>query len=154
MTATNHALTGAVVILALKEPVLALPLALISHFVLDVIPHFGIHEDDVVKRNGHWLFRRVVGVDVVLVICSLILLPLIAHQHINGWWILASMLAALAPDAVWIYRFAHEVRTKLARPHGRFARFHQWIQWSEQPWGLAVEIVWFSAMIVAAAILA
>lgn len=153
MTATNHVLTGAAIVLAVKQPAFALPLAVLSHFVLDAIPHFGIHEDDAVKRNGHWLFQRVVIIDVVLVICSLILLPIVAHTYVNGWIILLGMLGGLAPDVVWIYRFAYEFRTKVALPHGRFARFHQWIQWSEKPWGIAVEIAWFIAMVTAAAVL-
>lgn len=148
MIATNHALTGAVIVLAVKQPALALPLAFLSHFILDAIPHFGIHEDQPIKRNGHWLFRSVVIVDVALVIAALAAVPLLFGGTISGWWILLGMLAALSPDSVWIYRFLNEVRTKIAKPHGRFARFHQWIQWSEKPWGLSVEFAWAITMLV------
>jgi len=48
---------------------------------------------------------------------------------------------------VWIYRFLQEFRTKITKPHGRFARFHQRIQWSEKPWGLGVEVAWIVMMI-------
>ena len=154
MTATNHAFTGAVVVLAVKQPALAVPLAVLSHFVLDAIPHFGIHEDDVIKRNGHWLFKSVVAVDVTLVLIGLVAIPWLLHAHVNPWLVLIGMLLALAPDAVWIYRFFYEVRTKLAMPHGWFARFHQRIQWSEKPWGIFVEIVWLMVMTATAAVLA
>ena len=142
MTATNHALTGAVIALAVKQPVLAVPLAFASHFVLDAIPHFGIHEDDHVKRNSHWLFRTVISIDTVLA------------NETTGWWVvLLGMLAGIAPDTIWIYRFIRLMRNKLVRPYGRVARFHQNIQWSEKPWGLGVEIAWMVAALVVISVL-
>jgi hypothetical protein len=147
VTATNHAATGALIAMAVKQPWLAIPFAFLSHFILDAIPHFGIHEDDVIKRNGHWLFRTVVAADVLLAVTLFIALP-IAGRHTVAWGlILACMTSAFLPDATWIYRYFGEIRTKLARPHGWYDWFHQKIQWSEKPWGLIIEIVWFSAII-------
>ena len=48
MTATNHALSGALIGLAVMQPILALPLAFVSHFMLDAVPHFGFDE-----HGGH-----------------------------------------------------------------------------------------------------
>ncbi len=147
MTATNHAATGALLAIAVKQPWLAVPFAFLSHFVLDVIPHFGIHEDDVIKRNGHWLFRTVVVADVLFAVTLFVSLP-ITGSHVVSWGlILASMAAAFLPDVMWIYRYFGEIRTKLARPHGWYDWFHQKIQWSEKPWGLIVEIVWLGLVI-------
>lgn len=148
MTATNHALTGAVIALAVKQPVLAVPLAFASHFVLDAIPHFGIHEDDHVKRNSHWLFRTVISIDTVLAVAMIITIPLLANETVGWWIILLGMLAGIAPDTIWIYRFIRLMRNKLVRPYGRVAKFHQNIQWSEQPWGLNIEVVWVIASLV------
>jgi hypothetical protein len=142
MIATNHALTGAAIVLTVKQPALALPLAFLSHFILDAIPHFGIHEDEPVKRNGHWLFKSVVSVDVILTLMALIAVPLTFNSEISGWWILLGMFVGISPDSVWIYRFLYEFRTKIVRPYGRFAHFHQRIQWSEKPWGIGVELAW------------
>lgn len=153
MTATNHALTGAVIALAVKQPVLAVPLAFASHFVLDAIPHFGIHEDDHVKRNSHWLFRTVISIDTVLAVAMIITIPLLANETVGWWVILLGMLAGIAPDTIWIYRFVRLMRNKLVRPYGRVAKFHQNIQWSEQPWGLNVEILWVIASLVVISIL-
>jgi hypothetical protein len=41
MTATNHAITGAIIAVVIDKPVIALPLALLSHFAQDALPHFG-----------------------------------------------------------------------------------------------------------------
>ncbi|MFZ1324307.1 MAG: hypothetical protein WAQ57_04090 [Candidatus Saccharimonadales bacterium] len=41
MHTVNHAAAGAGIALAVRQPLLALPLALASHFVLDALPHYG-----------------------------------------------------------------------------------------------------------------
>lgn len=148
MTATNHALTGAVVAMAIRQPLLAIPIAFLSHFVLDAIPHFGIHEDDHSKRNNHWLFRTVISVDTVVAATMLITIPLLANENSSWWIILLGMLAGIAPDTVWIYRFVRLMRNKVIRPYGRIAQFHQNIQWSEKPWGLIVEIAWMIGCLI------
>lgn len=149
MTATNHVLTGAVIGTVVGSPALAVPLAFASHFVLDALPHFGIHEDDTLKRNGHWLFRSVVITDTMLTIATLVLVPIAVHTAVNAWAVLAAMLAALIPDLLWIPHFIHEVRHKVARTKTRFMVWHQHIQWSETPWGLLVELLWAACAITA-----
>ena len=42
MTATNHALTGATIATLVRQPYLAIPLAFLSHFFCDALPHFDI----------------------------------------------------------------------------------------------------------------
>lgn len=149
MTATNHIATGALVALAVnKQPAVAVLLAFISHFILDAIPHFGIHEDDVLKRNSHRLFRSVVTADTIMGVLMFVALPIIGHGVVSWGWIVAAQAAAFLPDAVWIYRYLDEIRTRIIRPHGWYAWFHQRIQWSEKPWGLAVEGVWLLAVVI------
>ena len=149
MTATNHALTGAVVALAVREPLLVLPLAVLSHFILDMLPHFGIHEEDTVKRNAHWLFRTVVSVDTVVVVSLLVAVPLLANGDLNGWIILLGMIGGLLPDSVWIYRFIRMMRKMPLKPYGKISSFHQYIQWFEKPLGLPIEFAWmFVALVV------
>lgn len=152
MTAANHVLTGAVIATVIGSPVLAVPLAFASHFVLDAIPHFGIHEDDTLKRNGHWLFRSVVITDTVLTIAALAVVPIAVHSTVNAWAVLAAMVAALIPDLLWIPHFLHEVRHKVARTRTRFMLWHQRIQWSETPLGLIIELLWATAAITAMAL--
>lgn len=143
MTATNHAMTGAVIAVSIPEPWLAIPLAFASHFLLDAIPHFGIYEDDVLRRNKHWLFRSVITIDILLVLTLLITVPIYLNGQINPWIVLSCMIAAVLPDLIWVYRFFGEVKTQTWKPGGKFARFHQGIQKIEQPWGLIIELIWF-----------
>ena len=146
MTATNHAMTGAVIALAVRQPALAIPLAFASHFVLDSLPHFGIYEDDVLKRNRHWLFRTVTSIDIPLMLVLLFVAPHLAAKKLAWGVVLAGMLAAIAPDSVWVYRFFNEIKTQQWRPGSRYSRFHQAIQWFEQPIGLIVEVIWLGLM--------
>ena len=148
MTSTNHAMTGAVIALAVKQPALAIPLAFASHFALDMIPHFGIYEDDVVRRNTNWLFRTVIGIDIPVMLVLLIIIPYLAAGKIAWGIVLASMIAAVSPDSIWALRFIREIKTKKWEPGGWYPRFHQAIQWFEKPVGLLVELIWLSGMSV------
>jgi hypothetical protein len=148
VTATNHVLTGAVIATVVGSPAIAIPVAFASHFVLDAIPHFGIHEDDVLKRNGHWLFRGVIITDTTLTIAALAIVPVVLRSAVSGWFVLAAMVAALIPDLLWIPHFIHEVRHNVVRARNKFMTLHQRIQWSETPWGLLIELLWIAASIV------
>lgn len=146
MTSSNHVMTGAVIALSVRQPALAIPLAFLSHFALDVIPHFGIYEDDVLRRNKSRLFRAVVSADIILMLTLLVVIPHIAVAKLAWGITLSCMLAAVLPDSVWVYRFVREVRTQKWEPGGWYPRFHQAIQWFERPVGLVVELAWFGSM--------
>ena len=143
--ATNHMLAGAVVATGVQQPLLIVPLALISHFVLDMVPHFGIHENDHAKRNKHPLFHFVLAIDIAMVVALLVLLPSILSGAIDRWVLLLGMVLAWIPDAVWIRHFIHSRRGhELTK--GWLTKFHEKIQWFERPPGIVVEILWFVTM--------
>lgn len=139
MTATNHALTGAVIATLTKQPLLAVPAAFASHFVLDALPHFGFAEA-VWKRNQRRLFHIVLFIDMSL----LTIIFLLAAFSLAEPVLVISMLAAISPDFVWSYRFYQEVRHSRTFPKSRFSQFHSNIQRFERPWGLLVEVAWFA----------
>jgi hypothetical protein len=148
MTATNHALTGAVVALVLKNPLLAIPVAFAAHFVMDAIPHFGISEPDVFTRNSSKRFRTILIVDCILAALLLIFVPILLAPQIS-WWITAfSMVACMSPDLVWGYHFYHETRHKIIKKKRLFSVFHHKIQWSETLNGIYIEAAWFFGMSV------
>lgn len=128
MTGTNHILAGALIGTTLGQPV-AIPVAFASHFVLDIMPHYG---NDTVPR-----MRRVLQYDAILSITLLITLVTLTPHH----WLLmlTCALASILPDAIWIpYELAN--RRKKPREYKRIAKFLHDIQWGERPWGLAIEI--------------
>lgn len=142
MTTLNHAVTGAVIAVAIKKPLLAIPLALISHYVCDIIPHFGIHEHDHALRNASRLFRVITSLSVVGMVTLLIFTPFLSYRGVSWVTVMACIIAANVPDAVWIPNFIRQVKRGQERAFGAFNRFHQAIQWYEKPLGLSVEALW------------
>ena len=140
MTGTNHALTGAVIVAIISVPVIALPLAFLSHFALDTLPHFGeIYNKRKALSKSIWI------IDAVLL--TFLLVGLIISTN---WLLLAGALLALSPDFAWVYRFVvSEKFGKLPpKPTNRFNKFHAGIQKLETKQGLVVEILWFMSFSV------
>ncbi len=131
-------LVGAGIALAIKQPLVAVPLAFLSHFALDVVPHFGIAGDD-----GFEGMLRLPHAKAMLYF-TLISTAILAFTP--GLWdplTAACALAAVSPDFHWMARYMIWERNDKQPPKSRFAHWHSWIQWGERPWGLYVEIVFF-----------
>lgn len=140
-------LAGAVLAGALHQPLLVFPSAVISHFILDMLPHFGVREDHHVHRNSHPLFRYVMIIDIAMLVTFMVFLPHLLKTAVSWWVSLGGMFLAWAPDLVWVRGFFSELRHKVhLKPYGWFSRLHQRIQWFERPSGIITEIVWFGAM--------
>ena len=144
MRATNHALTGAVIGLTITEPAAAIPVAIISHFVCDAIPHYG---QDILgsKRLRTILFRRLLYVDTVLCLGLVILLAV--NRPINWQLAVICAFSAAAPDLFSINRYRHVLEHTKWRPN-LYSKFAVWVQWFEHPIGAVVEIAWLIGAIV------
>lgn len=144
MTATNHALTGAVIGLVTGEPLLALPAALASHFICDALPHFGSASPPQVnlRRNN---FRNYLILEFCLCVLLVIVLAIFHPEH----WFLAAVCAFLAtsPDLLWINRYLKTRRGEHWKA-SLYAEFAGGIQWFAKPIGAAVETAWFVAGII------
>lgn len=146
MTATNHAITGALVATLLKEPLLAIPVAFAMHFVMDAIPHFGFKVEgvaDLKKRNLDKIFKKIITADIIFAFSLLIIVPYILAGTSSWWIVLACMIACMSPDFVWGYRFYYEIRSKKILPQSRLTKFHNYVQWAETPKGAFFEALWF-----------
>ncbi len=133
MLAINHTATGAILGITLRRPELIVPIALISHFVLDVIPH---HGNDIRFVRGHKRYNQKVALDGLASILLGLLLCL-AAPHYTGVIVIGAFFAVL-PDLFWpIALYITEDNFFWA-----FFRFHKNIQTSETPEGIRMEIVW------------
>lgn len=143
MTATNHALTGAAIGLAVHQPLLALPLALLSHFVLDALPHFGSKH---LRPSQH---RFVYYLAAEAGACAAIVLTL-AVLHPMGWFMSAvCAFLATSPDFMWIGEFLAACRGQKQPPRRHWViRFHSGIQWYQKELGAVVELGWAVAMVL------
>lgn len=142
MTATNHLLTGAVIALAVQKPLLAIPLALLSHFAVDMIPHSEPRDFSPV------LARKIIFTDGIIAVCLAVTLPLALASTVSPWVILSCMMAAITPDMIWGIRYFRikDIDKVFTEPMSLFSRLHLKIQWSETIQGFFVEAVWLLSM--------
>lgn len=145
MTATNHALTGAVIGLTISQPWLALPIAFISHFICDSLPHFGpaSYEERVNKKK---IFHRILFFDSIILATVMGLLVWSGA----GLLVFSCLFLAGSPDIVWAYRyiFKEDFGKKPFPPMNGLSRFHSRIQWSQTliP-GFYIELIYGLVMI-------
>ncbi len=144
MRAINHALTGGFLGLAIGRPLVAVPLAIASHFVCDALPHYD-SSLPAMQRLKTRLFQNQLLIDAALCVLFVLVLVVFRPQH----WLLAAMCAFLAtsPDLLWINMYRH---TRSGRPWRRnwYTTFAGRIQWFQRPIGALVEVAWFIAGIV------
>lgn len=136
MTATNHALTGALIGLAVGSPVVAVPAALLSHYVLDMLPHYGVEGPEFLKTR---FFRNLLISDALMCVLLVLVLAVLQPQH----WLLACICAfvAASPDFSYISSFIDAKRNK---PHtfNLYNRIGMKIQWYAKPNGAFAEFAW------------
>src|SRR6476469_9807431 len=102
MTATNHVLTGALIGLTVhSNPVLAIILALISHFVLDALPHYG--------DENHIRKKFIVVLSYDLLLASMILISLVVMRPMYWQLTIACAIAAACPDLMWFPMWIREI---------------------------------------------
>lgn len=144
MTATNHALFGAIVVTVIPNPLIGLPAAFLAHLLLDAAPHFGVaYYDDVKQRNGSRLFQAVILIDSLLLLLGLAVLIGAPDVAVSKMYLAAGAIACMAPDIAWIYRAVGEHRSGKTKPANKFNHFHSKVQWGEFSWGWTLEIAWF-----------
>jgi hypothetical protein len=90
MLVTNHVLSGAVIGAATRRPVPAFALGVISHFVLDAVPHWG-------QWRGHDHFMQVAVVDGLTGLAAMAAMAAIAPDDTRVA-VLAGMAGAALPD--------------------------------------------------------
>ena len=142
MTITNHVLAGSIIGLSIREPILAIILAFVSHFAMDMLPHFGYPGrkgfPEVLKHRLSYIVGFITFLSTFWII-----LILIAN---NQWFPLLCGLTATSPDLAGLYNYlAYEKKGESAKGMLKLlhVQFHRRIQRFERPWGIYVEIVGF-----------
>ncbi len=137
MRAINHAMTGAIIGLTISEPIVAIPIAVGSHFVLDAIPHFGEKSNSLTSRS----FKPMLWIDAILCLCLVLVIGFTKPNN----WILSIVCATVAAgvDFMQAPRYFQTIKSgKDIKPKGHINRFHANIQWFQRPLGAVVEIAW------------
>lgn len=131
MTITNHALTGALIGKFVPWP-LGLPLAIASHFALDMLPHYGIPAR---QRNHSRAWKTVIIVDIL--ICIAMIIWALSNHH---YALYACGQIAVMPDFVWVFRALKNHSFDFTGVKSRYEHWHIAIQKYEFPKGLWIEI--------------
>lgn len=111
---------------------IALPVALASHFVLDMLPHYGLPNS---KRDKSRFWKIFFIVDALATLA--LALYAIYDRH---YAMFLGGLFAVIPDFIWVGRVIKTKSFDLSNNHNRFTRWHANIQKFERPWGIWIEI--------------
>ncbi len=142
MLGLNHTTTAVLIAVTVKQPQIAAPLAFISHFVLDVIPH---HGNDMEFEHNSSKFWPKIALDATLSV-AVYLAAVMIWPDLTAV-ITACFVAALAPDLLWPVAWRMKSRKGLL---WAFFKFHKGIQhesrggiWVEYAWALTTGVVLF-----------
>jgi hypothetical protein len=144
MTGINHALTGAVIAAAIDKPLIALPAALLSHFVVDAIPHWNY-------KVPPKLRKLVILFDLLGSVLLVVSLSILLFDS-KPWQVIFGGFLGILPDAMWLPQILEGKPAPMNKKNLFHAvrRFHAKIQWSETAPGGFVEIAWFFLMLAVA----
>lgn len=144
MTAVNHSVFGALTVAVVANPIIGLPLALASHFLLDSLPHFGAHTVAEAKSRD---FKSILLFDTFLTICFTLLVTFAGIRAGWSWWLLPlGAFFGWIPDLMWYKHYKNDLRGE-EKEWDFIRQFHKKIQRWELSWGWTVEVVWFVATV-------
>ena len=115
MLETPHVAVGAAIASQIPNPLISIPLAFASHFVLELVPHWNPHLNTELKRFGKVTDKstKIVAIDVVL---SIAVGSFIAYQTLpnsaHAASILVASLASVLPDVVEAPYFFLKMKSK------------------------------------------
>ena len=131
MTATGHAIIGTVIAAKIGNPAIALPLAVLSHFAADAVPHWDTATN--IKSKGR---QRVIIESFFDVVFSFVLsyvLIVTVFPNTNLTFAFLAIIAAQLPDWLmspyyffdidafpfnWAYRFQKQFDNRMDKPWG------------------------------------
>ena len=96
MLETPHVALGIAIAVAVPNPLISIPLAFASHFVLDMTPHWNPHLNTETKKYGYLTNKTllIIGLDLA---CAAVLTAFVSKGNIN---ILLASFASILPDIV------------------------------------------------------
>jgi hypothetical protein len=134
MTATAHALIGASLAAKIANPLLGIPLAIASHFLVDLIPHWDAGTNHRKKSQV-----RLVAEAALDVLLGFALAFLIFRNQVDLRYLFVMIIAAQLPD--WLEAPSFMLGIKIPP--------FSWMDWIghkiqsriQLPWGLLTQIV-------------
>jgi len=100
---TPHAIVGAVIVSKIPNPIISLPLAFASHFVLDMVPHWNPHLNTEIRNKGKISSTTtlIVAADVLLAIISGVAISSLSlPDTTHAGFVLMGAFSGVLPDVV------------------------------------------------------
>lgn len=142
MTATAHALIGASLAIKIASPVIGIPLAIASHYLADLVPHWDAGTNH--KKKSLTRFRLEAALDVLL---GFSLSYIIFGAMVDPVYLFVMIIAAQLPD--WLEAPASKFGINIP-PFTWVEWLGHKLQWRMQlPWGLVTQIVIITLLILA-----
>ena len=138
MLETPHVALGAAIAVAIPNPLISIPLAFASHFILDITPHWNPHLNTETKKYGRLTNKTlvIIGLDLA---CALLLSIYLYKTGNNNLNILLGAFAAILPDVVEGPYFLFGLKNKYLTI---WMKFQKAIQADANVfWGLLTQIV-------------
>lgn len=141
MTATAHALIGASLAVKIANPILAIPLAILSHFIADLVPHWDAGTNH--KQKSLNRLKLEAAADVLL---GFALVYLIFRNLADPVYLFVMVIAAQSPD--WLEAPSWMFNIKIPP--------FSWLDWlghklqtrMQLPWGLVTQVIIVGLLVV------
>ncbi|OGH07736.1 MAG: hypothetical protein A2W22_03245 [Candidatus Levybacteria bacterium RBG_16_35_11] len=130
MTATSHAIVGTVIAAKIGNPALAVPIALVSHVILDSIPHWDTATNGHGRRNLKTFIKTMFDFVISLIVSFLLisfLFPttnlsyaffIIITAQLFDWLTVPYLFFGINFPSVYVYKFQKLFDRKLDKPWG------------------------------------
>lgn len=124
MLQTPHVVVGTAIAIKVGNPALAIPLALMSHFVLDRVPHWNPHTYTEAIKYGlpkkNTIVLTIIDIGIALIL-GLWIASLFLPNYPTALIILTCAFASVAPD---IAKYPFFVFKKVR--HGLYKKYVEW----------------------------
>lgn len=144
MTATGHAIIGTVIAAKIGNPYLAIPLALLSHFAVDRIPHWDAGTNSKTKTKKQILSGSFIDV-VISFTTAIIMVEKVFPQTDLVYAFLIVFISQLPDWLMAPYYFWH---IQLFRPFYKFQKIFD--RKLDKPWGIINQAVILLLIVVLA----
>lgn len=147
MTATGHAVIGTVIAATIPNPFIAAPLAIFSHLLVDLLPHWDVGTNEHKKPRKRIMHEAMI--DVVLGFIVSYLLIIFVFPQTNLFYAFVMIILSQAFDWGWApYYFFHLNIPPFSTIFHFCDRYFNTKQ--DKPWGIINQVVLLVLLIVIA----
>ncbi len=145
MTATSHAIIGTFIAVRFIDPVVAVSLAVVSHYLLDIVPHWDSGTNRRQKSEKRFLTEAIIDASISLVVSFLIYYYIFGLT--NYFYLYLVVGFSLLPDIVtMLTRFVFKKKSPLWNWNNRLqSKLNQKLA---LPWGILTQIIVIGAVYV------